>query len=138
MIKDPKEKVIRPTTVFGDTYNIRSLPKLRKQLFKQQLLTGKYRAKYVDHPKTFAQKDKGQRGPARKEQTFLVSFTYKGAVSKNELDDFAATLKAKWSLRVHYEPCLFLNQSAWQLVIADTDVTLQDAVDYARFNIEKQ
>lgn len=130
---DQKEKVIRPTTLFGDTGNLRSGVKILKEMFKGDLI----RSKYVDHPKTFAQRNKGQRGPARREQTFLVSFPYEGAVSAKELEDFKMSLKTKWSLQVHYESCLFRDQPAWQVVIADIDVALEDAVEYARNDIEK-
>ena len=129
----PKKKIIRPTTVFSDTYSMRSPHKIAKQMYKGDLKQTGF--PFIDHIKTFAYKDKGQRGPARKEQTFLVSFAYKGTKTWSDVEEYLAGLK--YGLRGDFEPCTFRGLDAWQIVIADTDVVLEDAMKYARENISK-
>jgi len=125
------EKMIRPTNRFGDTHNNSSL----KQRFKSDLLHKGH--PIIDHWKTFAHRAKGQRGPARLTQTFLVSFPYNGAVAEEEIERFVLYIRDQWELQGHFEPCIFRNQDAWLIIIADSEVILEDAVQYARDNMNK-
>lgn len=128
------EKVIRPTSVFGDTHNVRNPVKYRKQEYKCDLMCNKTEGyRFIDHSKTFAQRNKGQRGPARMEQTFLVSFLYKGAVSDdNDLFRFIDELSMEHGLQGHCESCTFRGLDAWQIIVADVEVVLDDAIKHAR------
>jgi len=67
------EMVICETTVWADYHNTRNVYKKIRLMKKAQILN---RYPFIDHYKTYAYKTKNQRGPAKEEQTFIISYAY--------------------------------------------------------------
>lgn len=86
----------------------------------------------LNHSKTFAQRQVGQRGGSRISQTFLVAFPYTTAVSETEIQGLLAELPTH-GLQGLYERCLFRGIPAFRILIIDSEVQLEEAITYARY-----
>jgi hypothetical protein len=121
--KTDDNMVIKETTVWGDVYKARGSNSYRRLFNKRLIRTSSY--PFVDHVKTYAYKPKGQRGPAREEQTFLLSYTYKYDAFKDEDDEaeFIAKLD-DIGLSFHKEPCIFRGKDAYKTIVYEKKCAL--------------
>lgn len=67
------DMVIRETNVWGYWYNTRNMNK-RIRLMKKQKVLQHY--PFIDNYKIYAYKPKTQQGPAKEDQTFIISYAY--------------------------------------------------------------
>ena len=107
--------VIRETNVWGDYHNIKNVNK-RVRLMKKKEILQKYQ--FIDHHKIYAYKPKNQRGPAKEEQTFIISYAY-------NYDTFADEAKFisevnEIGLLFFKEKCSYNNKDAYKIIIYET------------------
>ena len=116
--------IIKKTNVWGQFHNIRNVDK-RTRLIKKRQLLGQY--PFIDHYTIYAYKHKNQKGPAREEQTFILSYAYNYDSFENE-DAFINKLN-EIGLLFHKETCLYKNRDAYKIIIYENmcpiDVILQ-------------
>jgi len=108
------DMIIKKTTVWGQCYNVRNYKKRIRLMKKQQLITGGGRP-FIDHHTIYAYKPKNQKGPAREEQTFILSYAYNYDSFANE-DAFISKLN-EIGLLFHKEKCLYKTHDAYKIII---------------------
>lgn len=109
------DMIIKETNVWGHYHNIRNIDK-RVKLMKKQKILQKY--PFIDHYKIYAYKPKNQRGPAKEEQTFIISYAY-------NYDTFADEAKFisevnEIGLYFFKEKCLYNNKDAYKIIIYES------------------
>jgi hypothetical protein len=118
------DMIIRKTSIWGDLYNVRNMNK-RKRLTKKRQLTGEY--PFIDHYTIYAYKPKNQKGPAKEEQTFILSYAYNYDSFADE-DAFINKL-TEIGLSFYKEKCLYNSHDAYKIIIYEKmlpiDVILQ-------------
>jgi hypothetical protein len=111
--------VIKETSVWGDSYKARTPANIRRLEEKCGI---RHARPFIDHSKIYAFKPRGQRGPAKESQTFIVSYPYTYDEPEQEAT-FIESLTAI-GLRFHKEQCVFRGQDAYKILIMDEDVDL--------------
>jgi|TARA_B110000967_G_C18486012_1_gene364462 hypothetical protein len=111
-IKMNNDMVIKETTVWGQCHNIRNVNK-RIRLMKKRQLIGEY--PFIDHYTIYSYKPKNQKGPAREEQTFILSYAYNYDSFANE-EAFISKLN-EIGLLFHKEKCLYKTHDAYKIFI---------------------
>lgn len=106
--------IIKETTVWGDFYKAKNFEKIKRLMKKNKLITGGGHP-FIDHYKIYAYKPKTQKGPAREEQTFILSYVYNYDSFANE-DTFISKLN-EIGLSFHKEKCLYETDDAYKIVI---------------------
>jgi hypothetical protein len=106
------DMVIKKTSVWGNCYNAKNITK-RMRLMKKKQLLGHY--PFIDHYTTYSYKPKTQKGPAREEQTFILSYAYNYDSFANE-EAFISKLN-DIDLLFHKEKCLYNNMDAYKIII---------------------
>ena len=109
------DMVIRETNIWGDYHNIRNVNK-RVMLMKKKEILQKY--PFIDHHKIYAYKPKNQRGPAKEEQTFIISYSY-------NYDTFADEAKFisdvnEIGLSFFKEKCIYNDKDAYKIIIYES------------------
>ena len=104
--------IIRETNVWGQFHNVRNIDK-RIRLMKKGEIINSY--PFVDHYTIYAYKPKNQKGPAREEQTFILSYAYNYDSFANE-DAFISKLN-EIGLLFHKEKCLYKTHDAYKIII---------------------
>ena len=116
--------IIKETNVWGQFHNVRIVDK-RIRLMKK--LDKKNHYPFVEHYTIYAYKPKNQKGPAREEQTFILSYAYNYDSFANE-DTFISKLN-EIGLLFHKEKCLYKTHDAYKIIIYENmcpiDVILQ-------------
>ena len=116
--------IIRKTSIWGDLYNVRNMIK-RMRLTKKRQLIGEY--PFIDHYTIYAYKPKNQKGPAKEEQTFILSYAYNYDSFADE-DAFINKL-TEIGLSFYKEKCLYNSHDAYKIIIYEKmlpiDVILQ-------------
>ncbi len=107
--------IIKETTVWGDHYKARNTNTIKRLMKKQQILN---HHPFIDHYKKYAYKPKSQRGPAKEEQTFIISYAY-------NYDKFAdestfINVLSEIGLLFYKEKCLFRGHDAYKIIIYDS------------------
>ena len=118
------DMIIRKTSIWGDLYNVRNMIK-RMRLTKKRQLIGEY--PFIDHYTIYAYKPKNQKGPAKEEQTFILSYAYNYDSFADE-DAFINKL-TEIGLSFYKEKCLYNSHDAYKIIIYEKmlpiDVILQ-------------
>ena len=117
-----EEYVVKETTLWGD-YKANSIEKL-KLYHKKHEIRNIY--PFTDHPTFYAYKPKGQRGPARESQQFMVAYPYnyddKPEILEKERE--FVNILSEIGLRFHKENCTFRGLNAHKIFIMEKDVDL--------------
>ena len=79
------DMIIKETNIWGQFNNVRNMDK-RIKLMKKRQLIGMEGFPFVDHYTIYAYKHKHQKGPAREEQTFILSYAYNYDSYENEAE----------------------------------------------------
>ena len=106
--------IIKETKVWGQCHNIRNVNKRIRLMKKLKLITGAGHP-FIDHHTIYAYKPKNQKGPAREEQTFILSYAYNYDSFANE-DAFISKLN-EIGLLFHKEKCLYKTHDAYKIFI---------------------
>ena len=118
--------IIKETKVWGKFYNVKNVNKRIRLMKKQKLITGEGYP-FIDHYTIYSYKPKNQKGPAREEQTFILSYAYNYDSFANE-DTFISKLN-EIGLLFHKEKCLYETHDAYKIFIYENmcpiDVILQ-------------
>ena len=118
--------VIKETKVWGNFYNVKNIKKRIRLMKKLELITGKGYP-FIDHYKIYSYKPKNQKGPAREEQTFILSYAYNYESFADE-DAFISKLN-EIGLMFHKERYLYEKHDAYKIFIYENmcpiDVILQ-------------
>ncbi len=116
--------IIKETTTWGNNSNVRNTNKRIRLLKKQQILQC---YPFVDHRKIYVYKPKTQKGPAKEDQTFIVSYPYNYDSYANETE-FIKKLN-EIGLSFYKEKCIFRTQDAYKIIIYENtlpiDILLQ-------------
>lgn len=119
---DDEEYVIRPTKVWGDAYKTKNINRIRRLTKKQRLLCNGM----FDHKSIHSYKPKSQRGPAREEQTFLVSYNYL-PLRFPETDMIAEVESC--GLTYYRSECVFRGLEAYRIIVMDSEVPLETILE---------
>ena len=121
------EMIIKETNVWGNFHNIRNVDKRIRLMKKKQLITQMGGYPFIDHYTIYAYKPKNQKGPAREEQTFILSYAYNYDSFEDE-NAFISKLN-EIGLLFHKEKCLYQTHDAYKIIIYENmcpiDVILQ-------------
>lgn len=98
----------------GVWYNVRDTVKRDRLMKKNQLLT-KGSHPFIDHYKIYAYKPRNQKGPAKEEQTFIVSYAYNYYLLTDE-PVFINRLN-EIRLLFYKEKCLYKIHDAYKIII---------------------
>jgi hypothetical protein len=120
-----EDLILARTTTWGSTWKFRGAAP-EKLYFKEKI---RNHTAIIDHSSVWAIKPRNQRGPAREEQTLLLSFAYAGAYNSFNLDEFIIRVN-QHGLHFHSEPCEFRGINAYKVIIYDTDVDLDVALRF--------
>ncbi len=101
--------IIKETTVWGKFHNVRNVDK-RLRLMKKYEILNCY--PFVDHYTIYSYKSKTQMGPAREEQTFILSYAY-----NLENEDVVISKLNEIGLSFHKEKCLYKTHDAYKIII---------------------
>jgi hypothetical protein len=77
------DMIIKETNIWGNNSNVKNTNKYIRLMKKQQILQC---YPFVDHYKIYVYKPKTQKGPAKEEQTFIVSYPYNYDSYANETE----------------------------------------------------
>ena len=118
--------VIKETKVWGNFYNVKNVNKRIRLMKKHKLITGEGYP-FIDHYTIYSYKPKNQKGPAREEQTFILSYAYNYDSFADE-DSFIRNLN-EIGLLFHKEKYLYKSHDAYKILIYENilpiDVILQ-------------
>lgn len=117
-----EDYVIKETSVWGDSYKAKNPVNIRRL---EEKCTIRQSYPFVDHSKIYAFKPRGQRGPAKESQTFIVAYpyVYDDRVTPEQENAFVTRLAAI-GLRFHKDSRVFRGHAAYRILIMDTDVDL--------------
>ena len=120
------DMVIKETKVWGIYHNVKNVNKRTRLMKKYNLISGEGYP-FIDHYTIYSYKPKNQKGPAREEQTFILSYAYNYDSFANE-DTFISKLN-EIGLLFHKEKCLYKTHDAYKIFIYENtcpiDVILQ-------------
>ena len=114
--------IIKETTVWGQSHNVRNVNKRIRLMKKHKLITMEGYP-FIDHYTIYAYKPKNQKGPAREEQTFILSYAYNYDSFANE-DAFIGELN-EIGLLFHKEKCLYKTHDAYKIIIYENTCPLE-------------
>ena len=109
------DMIIKKTNVWGNFHNVRNVNKRIRLMKKKQLITQMEGYPFIDHYTIYAYKSKKQKGPAREEQTFILSYAYNYDSFANE-EDFISKLN-EIDLLFYKEKCLYQTHDAYKIII---------------------
>ena len=101
--------IIKETHVWGQFHIVRNLDK-RLRLMKKYEILNCY--PFVDHYTIYAYKPKSQKGPAREEQTFIISYAY-----SVENEEIVISKLNEIGLLFHKEKCIYKTHDAYKIII---------------------
>lgn len=130
------EFVVKETSVWGDSYRAKRPETVLRLKLKSGLLRLSSWYPIIDHVKKYCFKPKGQKGPARESQTFIVSYAYNYDHIKF-IDQQETDLRAmveRIGLSWYKEPCVFRGKPAYKILIMDADVKVEDVIDRVQLN----
>ena len=115
------DMIIKETSMWVNLQNIRNSNKLLRLMKKQQVLQN---STFIDHDKIYAYKPKSQKGPAKDNQTFIVSFPYASRYdTKNEESEFIKNLN-EIGLSFYKENCIFRSHDAYKIIIYENELPI--------------
>lgn len=107
--------VIKETNIWGNYHNIRNMNERIRLMKKLQVLQ---RYPFIDHCKIYAYKPKTQRGPAKEDQTFIVSYAYNYDAFADEAK-FISELN-DIGLLFFKEKCLYNDKDAYKIIVCES------------------
>ena len=107
------DMIIKETSVWGNAWKVKN-PYKRLRLIKKAEILGWY--PFVDHETIYSYKPKNQRGPAKEEQTFILSFACEDAFESANVDDFISKLN-EIGLLFYKEKCVYKTHNAYKIII---------------------
>ncbi len=123
------DMIIKETTTWGNNSNVKNIDKYIRLMKKQKILQC---YPFVDHYKIYVYKPKNQKGPAKEEQTFIVSYPYNYDSYKSDTD-FIYNLN-EIGLSFYKEKCIFRSKDAYKIIIYENtlplDILLQHNYSY--------
>ncbi len=123
--------IITDTTVWGQ-YHFAYDIKTKMRIIKKAELLHKNSYPFIDHYKIYALKPPKQKGPAREEQTFLISYAYNYDRFIGEREaEFITRLKAL-ELTFYKKKCVFKEKDAYIILIMDTEANLDKILEYMK------
>jgi len=121
------EMIIKKTNVWGHYYNVKNVDKRLRLMKKHELIHKMMGFPFIDHYTIYAYKPKNQKGPAKEEQTFILSYAYNYDSFENE-EDFISQL-TEIGLSFYKEKCLYYTHDAYKIIIYEKmcpiDIILQ-------------
>ena len=120
--------VVNKSSVWGDHYKARNIEKIKKLWEKRAIIQGG-NWPFIDHVTIYALNLKGQKGPAREAQTFIVSYPYQTNIESNDATgvieiEFIQKLN-DLQLKYYKKPTVFRGLNAFKILIMDTEVDLE-------------
>jgi len=109
------DMIIKKTNVWGQFQNVKNLDNRMRLMKKHKLIIGMEGYPFIDHYTIYAYKHKDQKGPAREDQTFILSYAYNYDSFANE-DEFINKLN-EIGLLFYKEKCLYMNHDAYKIII---------------------
>ena len=80
---------------------------------------------FTDHRQILALKPKGQNGPAKERQTFLLCYSYWRAINDNGTDEAKLIDQlSMMGMKYHKDRTTFRGHDAYRILIADSDVDI--------------
>jgi hypothetical protein len=79
---------------------------------------------FIDHAKVYAFKAKSQKGPAREEQTFIVSYMYVNSFTPAREEQFLEKVN-RYGWTYYKSECIFKEHEAYRILVIDSEVDLQ-------------
>ena len=116
------DMVIKKTNVWGNFYDVKNKNK-RIRLIKKHNLISREGYPFIDHYTIYSYKPKNQRGPAKEEQTFILSYAHNYDSFADE-DSFISKLN-EIGLLFHKEKCLYKNKDAYKIFIYENTLPIQ-------------
>lgn len=117
--------VVKKTSVWGHFYKTKGSKYFR--LFKKSNILNNY--PIIDHVEKYCLKPQGQKGPAKEEQTFIVSYAYNYddfiGNKENEFIEHLTTI----NLSFYKQPCIYNDKPAYKIYIMDSNVTIEQIID---------
>lgn len=121
------DMIIKETNVWGNFHNIRNVDKRIRLMKKKQLITQMGGFPFIDHYTIYAYKPKNQKGPAKEEQTFILSYAYNYDSFEDE-NAFISKLN-EIGLLFYKEKYLYRTHDAYKIIIYENmcpiDIILQ-------------
>ena len=81
---------------------------------------------FIDHHTIYAYKPKNQKGPAKEEQTFILSYAYNYDSFANE-DEFISKLNSL-GLLFYKEKCLYRTHDAYKIIIYNNMLPIDEII----------
>ena len=122
--------IVKKTTVWGNYRNCKSFEESIRRLKKHEIL----RYPFVDHLNSddsdggkYAYKPSNQKGPAKENQTFLISYAYNYDHLKDssELEQKYINELSEINMRFYKEKCVFRGHDAYKILILENDIDLE-------------
>lgn len=118
--------IIKKTNVWGQFYNIKNINKRIRLMKKNKLITGEGYP-FIDHYEIYAYKHKHQKGPAKEEQTFIISYAYNYDLFANE-NEFINKLN-EIGLLFYKEKCLYKTHDAYKIIIYENTCPIEEILN---------
>jgi hypothetical protein len=122
------DMVIKETNVWGQFYNVRNMIKRTRLMKKSKLITNMNSFPFIDHYTIYAYKPKNQRGAAREEQTFILSYAYNYDAYEDE-NAFINKL-TEIGLSFYKEKCLYYNHDAYRIIIYENQLPIEELLQH--------
>ena len=119
------ELIVKKTSVWGHYYNSKGSNYIR--LLKKSKTLNNY--PIIDHVEKYCLKPRGQKGPAKESQTFIISYAYNyDHFIGNKENEFIEHLTSI-NLSFYKQSCIYYNKPAYKIYIMDTDVSIEQIID---------
>jgi len=116
------DMIIKETNIWGNNSNVKNVDKYIRLMKKQQI---RQHPTFIDHDKIYVYKPKTQKGPAKEDQTFIVSFPYASRYDiKNDETEFIKKLN-EIDLSFYKEKCIFRTQDAYKIIIYEKTLPIE-------------
>ena len=119
--------VIKESKVWGNFNNVKNVKK-RIRLMKKHKLITREGYPFIDHYTIYSYKPKNQKGPAREEQTFILSYAYNYDSFADE-DSFICNLN-EIGLLFHKEKCLYKSHDAYKIFIYENILPIDEILQH--------
>ena len=118
--------VIEPTAYWGDTWGTHPTAHTKRM----ERLHEVFQYPLKDHAEAFSYRPVGSRGRPKHSQCFIVSYAYKGSVDygSHAEQELIQTLE-ELNFGYHKTPVLFRGLDAYRIIVYDTDVLINHAVE---------
>jgi len=126
--------VIKKTKVWGDSWRVKS-PKNKIRLMKKNKILGYY--PFIDHLEDggiYAYKPINQKGPAKENQTFIISYAYNYDKWINIKEQEFINILSSIDLLFYKEKCIFRNEDSYKIIIYEKEIDLDSILNILNKN----